>query len=249
MPAPNNPSPTVGEAVRAWCVAHPLLPHDRKRRCPACLRAGCYRVMPDTDGVLRWACFSSHHARSGVGVAGRGCWHGDALDLEAHRRGASRVDVLRADGYLAGPALRVAPVVRRPSPRVDDPFARWATLRPSGDAFDLVRLDVDGRAVVRAYGLSGRPIGVRPVEALPSGWYGATPRAAADVLRDGRPGRWATPAALLAGEAEPGDDLVIAQDVAPALAVRASASFSPAVARVLDVFGGSVEQLEEVSRG
>jgi len=140
-------------------------------------------------------------------------------------------------------------VVRRPSPRVHDPFARWATFRRSGDAFDLVRLDADGRPVVRAYGLRGRPIGVRAVAALPAGWCGATPRAAADVLRDGRAGRWATPTAYLAGEVEAGDDLVIAHDLASPLARRAHASFRAAVARILDVFGGTVEQLAEVPCG
>lgn len=212
MPVLNNSSPSFSEAVRAWCAAHPLPPHDRKRHCPACGRAGGYRVMPDTDGAPRWACFSSRHARSGVGVSGRGCWSGDALDLEAHRRGASRADVLRADGYLDGTAVRRMPELRRASTRVDDPFAGWASFRASGDAVDLVRLDGDASPVVRAYSRSGRPIGVRRVASLPSGWCGATPHAAADVLRDGRAGRWATPAAFLAGQVEAGDDLVIAQE-------------------------------------
>ncbi len=244
-----NTPPSLTEAARAWCAAHPLARPDRNRRCPACRHAGCFDLLPAAPGAVpRWSCFSASHA--GVGLRGAGCWHGDALDLEAHRRGVSPADVLRADGFLAAhptpPAPR--PALNRPAPR--DALAEWDRLpRTGGDPADLVRYSPSGTAHVRTYSLGGRPIGVRPVEALPAGWYGATPRGAVEVLRDRGDGRWATPAAFLAGEVAPGHDLVLAADLTPTLTARAPADFAATVGRVLDAFGGTLDALEGVSRG
>jgi hypothetical protein len=185
-----------------------------------------------------------------VGLRGSGCWHGDALDLEAHRRGVSPADVLRADGFLADPGTPLAPrpALRRPAPR--DPLATWDRLpRTEGDPVDLVRYSPNGTAHVRAYSVEGRPIGVRPLEALPGGWYGATPRGAVEVLRDRGRGRWATPAAFLAGEVVSGHDLVVAADLSPALRAHTPDVFAGAVARVLEAFDGALATLEGVSRG
>ncbi len=233
MPASSITPGTFAEAVRAWCAAHPLSRPDRRRRCPACGHAGCFDLLPSTSGdVARWACFSVSHDR--VGRPGNGCWVGDALDLESHRRGVTPAEVLRADGFLSrdlSPCPLEAPARVRKVP--EDPHAAWATLNPSThDTVDLVRYNSQGRAHVRAWDRSGRPIRVCTLGVLPAGWYGATPRAACDLLRDRKPGRWATPDQLLAGEVTPDDDLVIA--------VRTQ--FSEDVARVLAVLspcGGS----------
>ena len=245
---PNTPS-SLTEAVRAWCAAHPLARPDRRRRCPACGHAGCFDVLPAAPGATaRWSCFSASHDR--VGLRGSGCWHGDALDLEAHRRGVSPADVLRADGFLAeqGAPFASRPALTGPAPR--DPLAAWDRLpRTEGDPLDLVRYNPAGTAHVRAYSVEGRPIGIRPLEELPAGWNGATPRGAAEVLRDRGVGRWATPAAFLAGEVAPGHDLVLASDLTPVLAACAPADFAATVGRMLEAFGGTLAALEGVSRG
>ena len=245
----NNPSLPIGEAVRAWCAVHPLPEPGRERRCPMCRHRECFDRLPASKGPERWTCFSANHG--GAGLRGNGCSHGDALDLEAHHRGLSRVEVLRADGYLDGRTTRNPsrpPPVSAPK-RPADPLAPWASLAVSGDVADLVRLDADGEPLVRAYALDGRPIGVRHLETLPTGWYGTTPRGAVEVLRARKPGRWATPSAYLAGDVSSGPDLVLARDLTPAVASHAPATFADTLARVVAAFGGTVETFEEVPRG
>ena len=67
--------------------------------CPVCEdEAPSFKVHPDNE--LRWVCHSSHHAATGVGKAATSqagftkCWTGDAVDLEAHRRGVSKQELL-----------------------------------------------------------------------------------------------------------------------------------------------------------
>src|SRR5690606_6431119 len=74
--------------------------------CPACQHNDCFHELPKDH--TKWFCFSTGHI-DGVGlkVEGGG-YYGDALDLEAHRRGLKPVDVLRADGYLTPPRQRPA---------------------------------------------------------------------------------------------------------------------------------------------
>src|SRR5207247_1875757 len=51
----------------------------------------------------------NHEADSaGCGRAGRGCWTGDALDLEACSSGLTRRHVLLRGGFLRAPARRAA---------------------------------------------------------------------------------------------------------------------------------------------
>ena len=163
-------------AVRAWCAQNPHLFKTRNRTCPVCAGNGCFGPLPGDTAPLRWACFDSSHA--GAGLAGNGCHHGDALDLEAHRRQLTRVEVLRRDGYLDAPAPP-APA-RAPIPTKAARMAEhWAALDPGGDALDLVRLNGDGSPCVRCYGARGFPAGIRHLDAMPSGWIGSTPRGAA----------------------------------------------------------------------
>lgn len=74
--------------------------------CPACHHHGCFGRLPEMPE--KWSCFSSgpdgHGARTGSACGREGSsghWFGDALDLEASRRGETRLQVLRRDGYLA----------------------------------------------------------------------------------------------------------------------------------------------------
>ncbi len=106
---PEHGDNTLANAVAKWNADHPQDWPRSGGTCPACRHHKCFGHLPDNP--TRWACFSaSHEADSdGCGLPGNGvgspseataCWHGDALDLEAHERGITRVDVLRDDGYL-----------------------------------------------------------------------------------------------------------------------------------------------------
>lgn len=72
--------------------------------CPVCGHHACFGKLPDTP--QRWHCFSANHdkvvGRDGkpVGLRGSAGWHGDALDIYALTAGLSRVEHLRACGYL-----------------------------------------------------------------------------------------------------------------------------------------------------
>lgn len=92
-PVAGDPS----EAVARYC-------RDRARSlprsgatCPICGHQGCFGRLP--RAAERWACWSTAHGD--VGLRGRDCMHGDVLDLDAHAAGVSRVEHLRASGYLA----------------------------------------------------------------------------------------------------------------------------------------------------
>ncbi|MBE7490971.1 MAG: hypothetical protein HS108_04345 [Planctomycetes bacterium] len=73
-------------------------------QCPVCGHRGCFGRIPGKP--TRWACFSANHAAATgadgkpVGLPGKGCWHGDALDLDAFSAGRTRLEHLRALGYL-----------------------------------------------------------------------------------------------------------------------------------------------------
>jgi replicative DNA helicase len=84
------------EAVAKYNADHRLdLPKSRGD-CPGCDHRGCFGQTPNDD--QRWYCFSASHSQPGVqGTLG---FHGDALDLDAHRRGMSRAEMLREGGYL-----------------------------------------------------------------------------------------------------------------------------------------------------
>jgi hypothetical protein len=77
------------KASAAYCADHPL-----PEKCPFCKRKDAWKRK---DG--RWFCFHSGHD-PGLGGAGRGCYTGDVLDIEAWGMGKKRGEILRADGYL-----------------------------------------------------------------------------------------------------------------------------------------------------
>lgn len=70
--------------------------------CPMCGHHECFGSLPDDPS--RWVCFSASH--EAPGVEGTGCFHGDALDLDAHTAGISPVELLRREGYVDGPEFR-----------------------------------------------------------------------------------------------------------------------------------------------
>ncbi len=94
------PPPSIHETALAWCADHPGDWPDEHGRCPACGGGDCFGRMPNPRDRTRWVCFDTDHVAAAAGRKGDACWTGDALDLEAHQRRMSRIDVLVADGYL-----------------------------------------------------------------------------------------------------------------------------------------------------
>lgn len=87
----------LDEAVRHWNEDHHREWPRNSAPCPVCHDKGSFGRLPKSPE--RWACHSTDHPDD-IGIAGKDCFHGDALDIEAHARGKSRVAVLRDDGYL-----------------------------------------------------------------------------------------------------------------------------------------------------
>ena len=80
--------------------------------CPICGHRGCFGRLPSAPD--RWACWSASHSE--IGVKGERCWHGDALDVDAYAAGRSRVEHLRAEGFLVDRAR----TQRQPEPPPPD---------------------------------------------------------------------------------------------------------------------------------
>lgn len=89
-------SSDMGEAIEAWNRDNPGNWPRHTGECPVCGDSGSFGHLPDDP--TRWYCFSTDHTT--VGIKGDKGWHGDALDLEAHRRGCKPIEVLKKDGYL-----------------------------------------------------------------------------------------------------------------------------------------------------
>ena len=89
-------------AVAAYNSAHAReWPHSGGD-CPICGHKECFGRLPDAPS--RWVCFSSDHRD--VGVRGEGCWHGDALDVDAHAAGKSRGEMVRGVPATMAATLR-----------------------------------------------------------------------------------------------------------------------------------------------
>lgn len=166
---------------------------QRPGPCPVdgCWGEASFHALPESPDT--WWCFSSHHAGTRVGreaPSGLG-WFGDVLDLDAAARGMSRVELLRAEGYLIRRGVRWADcrsVAELPHPW--DPAGRWRTDLPPAELaacralarvgagtapwdrvraltervapLDLVRVGESG-PVVRAWRPDGTRGGVRPL--------------------------------------------------------------------------------------
>lgn len=90
-------SETLDAAVEQYNAAHRYEWPRAGGTCPMCGHRECFGTLPQAAG--RWACFSAGHPET-LGVRGETCMHGDALDVDAHRAGVSRVELLRREGYL-----------------------------------------------------------------------------------------------------------------------------------------------------
>jgi hypothetical protein len=115
-PRPTAPEGSVSGAVDRYNAEHARSFATPDRRCPVCGHKGCFGQL--AENKARWACFSTAHDETSVGLEGTDCWHGDQLDLDAHAAGLSRVQLLRREGYLGardavaeGAAPRTSPVV------------------------------------------------------------------------------------------------------------------------------------------
>ena len=149
------------DAVRAWCRDHATNWPAKHGTCPACKGTKCFGRATGDDDPPRWVCFDTDHA--GAGREGSdGAWRGDALDLEAHARGKTLAEVLRADRYLTG--TRPAGGTRRapaPPPAKLPPLVLPRPTPVAADAEALAGWRLDGTifASVREYG-NGEPLRV-----------------------------------------------------------------------------------------
>jgi len=114
-----TPFDDLGPAIEAWNHDNPGNWPRHSAECPVCGDSGSFGHLPDDP--TQWYCFSTDHTK--VGVKGDKGWHGDALDLEAHRRGCKPIDVLKQDGYVSSGKAK-----KKQAPSDDAP--------PSDDGFD-----------------------------------------------------------------------------------------------------------------
>ncbi len=87
----------IEAAVAAYNRDHERQWPRASARCPVCGHNGCFGALPDIP--TRWVCHSTGHPN--VGVAGSGCWTGDALDVDAKLAGLTRLEQLVRGGYLS----------------------------------------------------------------------------------------------------------------------------------------------------
>jgi hypothetical protein len=85
--------------------------------CPICAHHGCFgEARGKLAGTGRWACFSANHGN--IGRKLRACFYGDALDVDAYQHNRTRIEHLKATGYLA--SIAQAREVKR-TPTTDTP--------------------------------------------------------------------------------------------------------------------------------
>lgn len=99
--APSGPTgpdghSAVAEAVRRYNTDHRREWPRSGAQCPFCGHNDCFGHLPDAPEV--WCCFSAAH--SGAGIAKDNIHVGDALDADIFGKGISRIEHLRATGYL-----------------------------------------------------------------------------------------------------------------------------------------------------
>lgn len=108
--APRSSTP-IADAIERWNRDH-AQEWGSHRACPACEGKDSFSGIPDSR---RWVCYHTSHQAPGKRSSDGSCYTGDALDLEAWRRGCEPIDVLRQDGYIA-----LAPVPQAPEPPAGD---------------------------------------------------------------------------------------------------------------------------------
>jgi predicted P-loop ATPase len=124
-PAPKGVAPMSSDmvqAIDAWNKDNPGSWPRHSAECPVCGHKGCFGTMPDDP--TRWYCWSTDHPT--VGLKGEKGYHGDALDLEAHRRGCKPIEVLKKDGYLVKKKATPTPPPQDDGTEPDDtPIGYW----------------------------------------------------------------------------------------------------------------------------
>lgn len=134
-----NPAPVSTElaaAIDNWNKDNPSNWPRHSAECPVCGDDASFGHLPDDP--TRWYCFSTDHHT--VGVKGDKGYHGDALDLEAHRRGCKPIDVLKKDGYFVKPKPIPTSSLPEESDDVaggDEPIGYWRS-RSYFTAVDII---------------------------------------------------------------------------------------------------------------
>ena len=152
-----NDDDELERAAAAYNSAHPLVDLPKSDGdCPICQHKECFGTLAGSNGA-RWACFSASHPLR-AGVRGKGCYHGDAVDLAAHAAGLvgadARAELLRAEGYLAPRAPRTpslargagassAPPAELAPPAVASPATKTPPTKPGAPRRTKVAAPVD----------------------------------------------------------------------------------------------------------
>ncbi len=212
---------SVGEQVRRWCAGndqkstqnsganfdaaalaynsdHPSNWSESHGTCPACGHHDCFGHL---DGNAdRWVCHSASHTKPGL--PGKACYHGDALDLDAHAAGLTRAALLRREGYLSPPEHHsatteetqwpalgalptAAPAPKLPEEMLPEPLRPWLVELAEHACFPLEY--VAAPALVALSAVVGRSLGIRP---WPRSDYLVVPNLWGAII--GRPGTMKT---------------------------------------------------------
>ena len=135
---------SVSEAVAKWNEDHAEISDQwpaSNGECPLCEHDKCFGQVPDVD--YRWACWSASHGQdSGVGVQHENHWSGDILDLEATKRGVTRMQVLLDDGYLTPRKRGAAAAPRVNQSELDDLLRHVALIEGTTTVIDARTLSV-----------------------------------------------------------------------------------------------------------
>ncbi len=105
---------SIDEAVQDYNADHRKDWPKSSGTCPACGHQDCFGTLPTNPN--RWTCFSDSHQNDSreCGRQARGCWSGDALDLDAQAASISRIGLLRREGYLGLSGAATKPEPRDP---------------------------------------------------------------------------------------------------------------------------------------
>lgn len=105
------PALTFKEASDRYNLEHPGDWPRNSGTCPACGHNDCFGRLP--EDATRWACFSVSHQTPGV--RGPGCWHGDALDMDAFRANCTAAELLKRGGYLSPASPSLTAITTQPA--------------------------------------------------------------------------------------------------------------------------------------
>ena len=94
------PADNDSNIAQRWMVENSRDFTNPARECPVCGHRDCFGLVPEKETL--YSCFSANHDSNGCsrGIQREGCFLMDSLELEAHERGMTRNEVLKADGYI-----------------------------------------------------------------------------------------------------------------------------------------------------